>query len=455
MNLKQRFSFIFSLLFSLLLGAVLVAVFFLFANFRRMEFRSRLVQRAETTVKFLVGVKGIDIRLLELFDKNRVNKLYNEKTTVYDEELQRLYTSNNNYMFNWNKEDFEEINRGEIVYKAKEEFDVIGMKFKYGDKIYYVLTSAEDRLDNPYLAYLKYLLFAAFLFGTTSVWTLSYYLSKASLKPLDKVRNEIQEITDKNLKKRISLSNADDEINELSRSFNQMMDRIDNAYQRQKEFTGNASHELRTPIARVTAQLENMLHQRTLDNGLKKGLKAVSKDIYQLSDIVTSLLVLSEIDNSDKLLEKIRLDEIIFDQAAQLSAMDADFRFQFEIEGDIGNDENLNVDGDEILLKLVFRNLFKNAYMYSDNKSVNCILTLNPDNIQIIISNTGKTPQLTDTSALFNTFVRGSNVTDKTGSGVGLSIVKRILQYHNGTIEYLIPAENVNQLKICFTKKSS
>ena len=85
-----------------------------------MEFRSRLVQRAETTVKFLVGVKGIDIRLLELFDKNRVNKLYNEKTTVYDEELQRLYTSNNNYMFNWNKEDFEEINRGEIVYKAKE-----------------------------------------------------------------------------------------------------------------------------------------------------------------------------------------------------------------------------------------------------------------------------------------------------------------------------------------------
>ncbi len=421
-----------------------------------MEFRSRLVQRAKTTVKFLVGVKGIDVELLKLFDKNRVNKLYNEKTTVYNEKLQRLYTSNNNYMFNWSKGDFEEIHKGEVVYKTKGEFDVIGMKVKYGEKIYYVLTSAEDRIDNPYLAYLKYLLIVAFLVGATTVWILSYYLSKASLKPLDKVRSEIQEITDRNLKKRISLSNTDDEINELSRSFNQMMDRIDNAYQRQKEFTGNASHELRTPIARITAQLENVLHQRTLDPALEKALRAVSKDIYQLSDIVTSLLVLSEINNnSDRSLSKIRLDEIIFDQASQISSIDADFKFHFEIEGAIEKDESLIVDGDDVLLKLVFSNLFKNAYLYSDNKAINCVLKVNPDNLQVLISNTGKTPELTDPSVLFNTFVRGSNVKDKTGSGVGLSVVSRILQYHNGTIEYLIPAENVNQLKICFSKKTS
>ena len=119
MNIKQRFSLIFSLLFSVLLGSVLCAVFVLFSNFRRNEFQNRLIKRAETTVKLLVDVKGIDIKALELFDRNRTTRLNNEKTTVYDSKLRRLYTSNDNYTFNWTGKDFEHIRKHKVVIKRK------------------------------------------------------------------------------------------------------------------------------------------------------------------------------------------------------------------------------------------------------------------------------------------------------------------------------------------------
>ncbi len=107
MNLKQRFSLFFSSLFSLLLASVMVTIYVLFSNFRQDEFKTRLIQRATTTVKVLVSVKGLDRNLLKLFDKHRVNKLYNEKTSVYNHQLKLIYTSNESYPFNWSKRDFD------------------------------------------------------------------------------------------------------------------------------------------------------------------------------------------------------------------------------------------------------------------------------------------------------------------------------------------------------------
>ncbi|HXH99441.1 MAG TPA: HAMP domain-containing protein [Sphingobacteriaceae bacterium] len=457
MNLKQRFTLIFSLLFSGILGSVLISVYFLFTNFRQQEFHSRLVQRAENTIKFLVGVKEIDKQLLELYDRNRVNRLSNEKTSVYNNKKELLYTSNNSYFFNWSKRDFRKVEKNRVFYTKKRKFDVVGIKYKYSGNTYYVLTSAEDINNNPYINYLKYVLLGAFVFGTFAASLLSYYLSKESFKPLDRVRNEIQEITDKNLNKRLPISEVKDEINALSVSFNQMIDRIEKAYQRQKQFTGNASHEIRTPIARITAQIENILQEPELDKNLKLTLKNISKDTYQLSDIVTSLLLLSEINNSERLknLNLVRLDEVIFQAASQILNTNKGFKFHFSIENKTSNDVKLEIDGDETLLRMAFINLFKNAYLYSDNKNAICLLVQNPEGLIINVINSGRAPQVNDTTILFNTFVRGDNVDHKPGSGVGLSIVKRILQYHNASVEYLIPQKDTNHFLIKFPFKNT
>jgi two-component system, OmpR family, sensor histidine kinase ArlS len=452
MNLKKRFSLFFSVLFSLLLASVMLLIYYLFANFRQQEFRTRLIQRAETTVRFLLTVKEIDHHLLEVFDRNRANKLFNEKTSVYDENLRRIYTSNKSYQFQWTQKDFRRLERYKLISKHSKGDEVVAILFTHNNKNYYVITSARDVYEDTNMRYLKFLLLGAFLLGTFSVFILSFYLSRKSLKPLDQMRVEIQNITDKDLQKRLPLLGNHDEIDELSQSFNQMMDRIDVAYQRQKEFTGNASHELRTPLTRITAQLQNLIHAPGLAPSLKKSLDDVSRDTYQLSDIISSLLLLAEIEDlkSLKSQEAIRLDELIFEIVNELSRIYPDLKFQFEIENNSDRDVNLEIPGDERLLKIAFSNLVKNAYIYSDDKLVSCFLDCGVESINIILTNTGPVPVVNDTAVLFNTFVRGINTQGKAGSGVGLSIVKRILQYHNATINYLIAGQDTSKIIISF-----
>jgi signal transduction histidine kinase len=149
------------------------------------------------------------------------------------------------------------------------------------------------------------------------------------LLPLDRFRRNIINITEKNLNKRLTERNSQDEITILSKTFNEMLERIDLSYNRQKEFTSNASHELRTPISRIVTQLENLIHDTATNPQIAKDLRNISEDCYQLSDIISSLLVLSKIDNdpSSKGFNRLRLDEIVFYGEEHLKKFHPDFKF--------------------------------------------------------------------------------------------------------------------------------
>jgi len=450
MNLKLRFSLFFSLLFSILVGAVMFTIYYLFSNFRQEEFRDRLSEKAETTVKLLIEVKEVDYQLMKIIDRNSINRLYNEKTLIFNNEMQLIYNSLDDAIVPWSKEELRNVKKFNSVFKRYKEYDVLAIHYPYSGKDYYVLISAEDKYGNNKLRYLKYLLIVSSVISVTLVWTLSFYLSKKSLQPLDEFSKEIQDITDKNLNKRISNPASDSEIKALSFSFNQMMDRIDTAYQSQKAFTGNASHELRTPIAKILAQLENVIRSVDTPETIKKTLNSVIEDAGQLSEIVTSLLLLSELNNKGEYahFSKLRLDEIIFASSVQVSRLHPEFKFQFEIDATTSSEINLEVNADEILLQIAFANLFRNAFTYSEDKTVKCIVGQEAGNLHITITNIGPTPNVKDTSELFNTFTRGDNAFEKTGSGIGLSIVKRILHYHSATIEYQTPTSNLNMLVV-------
>lgn len=451
MNLKQRFSFIFSCLFSVLLATVTITVYFLFARFRQDEFSALMTEKAMTTAKLLIVVKEIDYKMQKIIDSNSVNKLYNENTQIYNENKKLIYKSNDTLALNWTNADLDELKRKQKIFKKTPTNDVLGLYDIWDKKGYYVLISAKDTYDAK-LSYLRYLLFGAFVIGTTIVWILSFRLSKRALKPLDIFRKNIQEITDSNLKVRLSEEKREDEINALANSFNQMMDRIDNAYNRQKEFTGNASHELRTPVARITAQIENLLHREELDPVTISILTSVSEDTFQLSEIISSLVALADINSREhnSSFVKLRLDEMIFNAVAELSKVYPEFKLKFEIENKTSSDSDLEVMGDETLLKIVLINLLKNAYIYSDNGTPECVIRQNEDHIELNITNTGVVPVVDDVATLFTTFYRGSNTRHISGSGIGLSIVKRILQYHKAVINYHIIDKNTNLIVVIF-----
>jgi K+-sensing histidine kinase KdpD len=146
----------------------------------------------------------------------------------------------------------------------------------------------------------------------------------------------------------------------------------------------------------------------------------------------------------------VRIDEIIFSSVEFLKKYYYNFKVHFEIVNETGLEDKLEIKGDEALLKIAISNLMKNAYLYSDDKEVDIKIIQQTGAIKLFIANSGKAPDEKDTSKLFDSFVRGSNAIPNKGFGLGLSIVKRIIQYHQADIKYSIPDNNTNIMEVTF-----
>lgn len=105
MTLKNRISLLVSLLFTILFGLASTLIFVLYSNFRKEEFRDRLEIKALSNIKLLVNVKEVDDQLLKMIDQNSINKLYDEKTLVFDSHFKLIYSSIDDAKINWSIDD--------------------------------------------------------------------------------------------------------------------------------------------------------------------------------------------------------------------------------------------------------------------------------------------------------------------------------------------------------------
>jgi K+-sensing histidine kinase KdpD len=127
-------------------------------------------------------------------------------------------------------------------------------------------------------------------------------------------------------------------------------------------------------------------------------------------------------------------------------------KMDFQISEETEDYAFLTVPGVAALLNIVFINLLKNAAVYSDNAQAEILITENQKQLTVQISSEGPTILPEDQPKLFEAFMRGKNSQNISGSGLGLRIVKRILEYHNAEISYMSPKENLNFFVVIFTK---
>lgn len=452
MSLKLRFSIFFSLLFSGILGFVLILIISLFSEFRRTEFIDKLKERSENTLRLLVEVQEVDHNMLKIIDRNTINTLYQEKILIFDLDYNLIYSSIDDEVIQWTTELLNEINQKGEVYKSTDENELLGLKRSFQGKNYLLLGAANDKYGKRKLVFLQYTAFAAFLIALIIVWYLSFYLSKQALKPLDKFKSQITLISENNLNTPLELPKRENEITELSRIFNSMLERIQKSFSFQKNFINHASHELRTPISKVSLKVENMLMDKETSPQILNGLKSIKEDTDQMSEILSSLLLISNLTQKEinQKFRKIRLDEVIFDTIESVSYHINELKVNFNINQGNEQDLNLEVLGDEALLKIAFGNILKNAYKYSTDKQA--IIEINERNnrIEILISNSGPNPPENEIPKLFDPFYRSSNSINVSGAGLGLSIVKRIFDFHGADISFQVTADKLNQVKIYF-----
>lgn len=454
MSLKRKIALTISIAFSLLFGMVMAVIYLSFNDFRRDEFKERFRQRLEFTSHFISKSKDFEEEAPVFFNENSDNILLNEKILIFNEKKELIYSTIKDRNVTWDSAMLKELDKKKIIYTERTVPEIYAALRTINGEDYYILTSAFDTNGKSKLGFLKYLLITAYAMSTLLIGFFSYYFVEKFLRPLEDLNKEISEVTAHKLTKQIPVEQSNDEVSVLAKSFNTMIGRLDDVFQSQKDFTASASHEIRTPITRMAFQLENLIKFEEHSPETLSSLQQIQRDVYQLSDLTNSLLLLTKFDkeNIQSIYEEVRIDEVIFEAFEAVEKSYPQLKLDFLINEDSSENAFLMIKGIQSLLVIVFINLFKNAAVYSDNSEVNVLITETNDNLSVEVLSHGNTISEDEQAKLFEAFTRGNNAQNIAGSGLGLRIVKRILEYHDANIIYSSPQEYINKFTLIFKK---
>ena len=249
-----------------------------------------------------------------------------------------------------------------------------------------------------------------------------------SIRPVTSITETAEKISRDNLNIRIGLPEHKDELYVLSRTINNLLDRIENAVAREKQFTSDASHELRTPLAVIKGTLEVLVRKpRSSEEYLEKIAFCIS-EVNRINTLVDQLLLLARFESQKQAIksENLSINALLLDILARQAhaAQSRRLRFVHSLEKD-----EFYVASDAYLLSMILENLISNAIKYSrDNGTVEIAILAERENTQIAISDNGMGIASEDISKIFGSFYRSrpNENPDIKGNGLGLSIVSRL-----------------------------
>nr|WP_221378771.1 HAMP domain-containing sensor histidine kinase [Actinoplanes polyasparticus] len=264
----------------------------------------------------------------------------------------------------------------------------------------------------------------------------AYAVAGRALRPLHTVTQTARRLGEETLDQRIKYSGADDEVAELARTFDAMLDRLAGAFESQKRFVANASHELRTPLAVMRTEIDVTLSDDEADVAeYRRMAKVVRNASERANGLVDALLVLarSEAQSGRRLVRKVPAD-LSMSATTALSAVKAEAeRLKLEVTTDL---QPAPVVGDPSLLDRLAGNLIENAIRYNHLLGRLWLRTSTINGqARLVVGNTGYEVEPGDVPGLFEPFRRGGwERTGSRGSGLGLSIVRAVCDAHGGTV---------------------
>ncbi|MCI8875354.1 MAG: HAMP domain-containing protein [Lachnospiraceae bacterium] len=260
-----------------------------------------------------------------------------------------------------------------------------------------------------------------------------YFLTKKMLKPIQEISNSAAKIgTGDDLKQRISLAPGNDELHQLARSFNQMFERLENAFEKERQFTSDASHELRTPVSVITAQCEFTLEKPRTGEEYENALETILRQSKKMSRLINDMLDYIRLEMRAESYKKETLDltelveSLCFDMAL---IKEKDIVLSWEVE------KNICFSGSRLLLSRLLTNLISNAYRYGKEEGhIFVCLKRREHQITLSVSDDGIGIAQEEQLKIFQRFYQADTSHSGSGTGLGLSMADQIVRFHKGSI---------------------
>jgi signal transduction histidine kinase len=437
MKIRNKLTYKFVVIVASILLLFSISIYYFSSLYREQEFRTRLEERGITTARLLIKVDEVDLNLLKIIDKNNLTSLTEEKITVYDKNQKKIYTSDDDPEIPISAQLLKEINANEKVYFNHDKKEVAGLLYKEKNEPFVVIASAYDKFGINKLKNLRLVLIIGFLVSIGVIFIAGYLFSWQALKSIPKIIGEVKRITASNLDVRLEEGNAKDELALLSITFNQMLGRLEQAFEVQKSFVSNASHELRNPLSTINAQLDFISIQDREKGEYKNIIKSVREDIKSLIKLSNGLLDLAQVESDLHManFKTLRIDELIFEAISDISKKYSTQKINFKIEDEEKDYKEFLVSGNESLMRTAFFNILDNACKYSNNKLVIITMGFVGDEIIVTCIDEGIGIPQDDLPHIYDPFYRGVKARNISGHGIGLSLSQKIINLHQGRIK--------------------
>lgn len=434
MKIKDRLSLYFTLLGSGVLLVVLVSIYFSFYSFIRGDFYTHLKDRANVAAQLYLEADEITPDSLSRVRNRYLKSLPDEVIRIYDSRNSAAFIHDDQQY--WDHKTIENVRRRGYLQYHDMDHRVVGIYYKDNQGNFVILVSAKDvegiqRLN----ALLKTMIILFFLVGT-ALFLVSRWLAKEALSPLNNVVKQMQRIKASNLHLRVDEGNGKDEISELARNFNRLLAHLENAFELQKTYVANASHELRTPITSIIGEVELALNKERSKQENEKTLQLVLEESEKLRDTISDLMELAQVDMDYTVAElnPVRMDELLWEVHEFWTNKPGTGLFKINIQHLPENESLLTIPANRQLMFIALNNLIGNAFKFSGQKPVTCNFYADEHLIRLQIIDQGIGIPPDDMDKVFKSFYRSNNALKFPGNGIGLYVTQKIVQLFNGTL---------------------
>lgn len=437
-NIRSRLSYQFVVLVSAVLLFFSFGVYFFSKLYLEKRFYKRLQDRAITTTTLLFDIQAADTTVLKLVNVSDRELLTNESISVYNESLEQFIFFTHPSDTSFHQKLLPLIIKNKLTtYTKFGGYQVLGIHLINEGKGNWVIVSAVDQTGKDALQDLRKILIVMVAVGILLLGISGWIFAGRALAPVSVIIRQVNQIFPRNIKKRVEYLNPDDEIGVLVATFNQLLDRIEEALVTQKMFIANVSHELKNPLTKIYSQIEIALLQKRSPEAYEKSLVSLQEDTRTLTQLTNTLLNLATVvANAENVkYTPIRLDELLWEAKSQIQKWHEEYQIQLNFTDFPDDEDALIIQGNEAAMKVVFMNLMDNACKFAEDNTAIVNFRTSPTEISISFFNKGPVIPKSDIPYIFQPFFR-SNASAQAvqGHGVGLAIVSQITRLHAGEI---------------------
>ena len=435
MNSIRKITILLIISISLILFFLGSSVYYFLSNYSYADFYMRLEvsvsvaekRHFESNQKYAQVLKNIKEEHLELLSDEKEYILYCPNATAIKQlaETNSLPIKLLNLVYT---QQFANFQKDDIFYYGKKRETPKGF--------YFVIVSAKNYYNSHHLILLKKVLFVGGFISILLIIYLTYLFSKRFFDPIDKIITKVNSISTDNIHLRLDDIKNTDEIKRLTTTFNNLLNRIEIAFETNKNFISNASHEFGTPLTAIIGEADVALLKDRTPVEYKEALQKILKQSERLNKISQSLLFLAQIGYKQNKFNYtlLRTDELILQANEIMNQLIPKNNIKIDFELLPENPKKLKVIGNKDLLMLAITNIMTNACKYSSNKPVIVSLASTNNEIVMIFKDQGIGIPESELPFIYDPFFRASNTAAYDGYGIGLPLTQNIIKIHKGEL---------------------